>query len=119
MTTEAKYYGLDAIQMCMKEAGVSTLPWVPTSSLDDKFEPPRAKHGIFADNAASHLMKLFYVARLVRGVFGSYDLFWLGVCIFSPLTRTGVLKGFSPMLFIALLSRWYINLTLKIAMWLS
>ena len=69
MATEAKDYVLDAVQTFMKEAGVSTLPWVPTPSVEVKFKLSLAKCGIFADNAASHLMKLLYVARLVRGDF--------------------------------------------------
>ena len=69
MITEARDYVLDACQDFMKEAGVTTLPWVPTPSVEDKFEPALAKKGIFAGSAASHLMKLLYVARLVHGDF--------------------------------------------------
>jgi hypothetical protein len=69
MITEARDYVLDACQTFMKEAQVTTLPWVPTPSIEDKFEPALAKKGVFAGSAASHLMKLLYVARLVRGDF--------------------------------------------------
>ena len=51
----------------MKEAGVLKLPWVPSPTIDDRFDQESAKKGALADNAASHLMKLLYIARLCRG----------------------------------------------------
>ena len=64
MITEARDYFLDAVRVFMEECGVKSLPWVPTPSLEDKFEPTLASPGKFVATAATHLMKLLYVARL-------------------------------------------------------
>ena len=55
----------------MKEASVTTLPFVPTPYLDEKFEddPTKRVRGKFAKTCASDLMKLLYAARLVRADF--------------------------------------------------
>ena len=42
-------------------------PWVPSPSIDDKFEEPFAKKGKQAYTALSHLMKVMYLSRLCRG----------------------------------------------------
>ena len=66
MATEAKDYILDTVRTYMEECTVSSLPWVPSPSIEDKFEPSLAKPGAQSANRASHL-KLLYFARLVRG----------------------------------------------------
>ena len=69
MITEAKDYVLDAVKTYMEECKVSSLSWVPSPSIDDKFDVSHSQPGALAKNAASHLMKLLYVARMVRGDF--------------------------------------------------
>ena len=46
---------------------MSSLAYVPTPSIDDRFDRASASPGKLAKNAASHLMKLLYAARLCRG----------------------------------------------------
>jgi hypothetical protein len=67
MRTEAKEYLLSAVDEYMKEIGVKTLSWVPTPTLEDKFDSEHAKEGIQAKTALSHLMKIMYIGRLCRG----------------------------------------------------
>ena len=67
MLTEGREYLEAAVREYMSEIGVTSLPWVPSPSTDDKFEEPFAKKGKQADTALSHLMKLMYLSRLCRG----------------------------------------------------
>ena len=67
MTTEAKDYILDTVKTYMEECKILSLPWVPSPAIDDKFKPSLAKPGAQSTNVVSHLMKLLYIARLVRG----------------------------------------------------
>ena len=69
MITEAKDYVLDAVKAYMEECKLSSLAWVPSPSIEDRLDPAHAKPGALAGSAASHLMKLLYVARMVRGDF--------------------------------------------------
>ena len=50
----------------MEEIGVKDLAWVPSPSVDDRFDEASAVPGNLAKNAASHLMSILYVARSVR-----------------------------------------------------
>ena len=67
MATSAKQYLLDAVKAYLAETGVSNLAYVPTPSIDDRFDKASASPGKLVKNAASHLMKLLYAARLCRG----------------------------------------------------
>ena len=67
MLTSAKEYLRSAVDEYMKEIGVKSLKWVPTPSLDDRFDEAHAKRGAQADTALSHLMKIMYIGRLCRG----------------------------------------------------
>ena len=67
MATSAKQYLLDAAKAYLDETGVSSLAYVPTPSIGDRFDRASASPGKLAKNAASHLMKLLYAARLCRG----------------------------------------------------
>ena len=67
MNTSAEQYLIEAVKNYLKEAGCGSLAWVPSPSLDDRFDKESALPGKFAASAASHLMKLLYVARLCRG----------------------------------------------------
>ena len=67
MTTSAKEYLLDAVKAYLAEAGVSSLAYVPTPSIDDRFDRASPSPGKLAENAASHLRKLLYAARLCCG----------------------------------------------------
>ena len=69
MVSEASEYLKAAVREYMKEAGVKHLAWVPSPSIDDRFDEESSKKGKFADTALSHLMKLLYIARLCRGDF--------------------------------------------------
>ena len=66
MVIEASQYLLNAAKGYMSEVGVMSLPWVPSPFIDDRFDKDSAKVGQLASNAASHLMKLLYVARFCR-----------------------------------------------------
>ena len=66
MTTSAKEYLCDAVKGYLKEAGKLQLAHVPSLSIDDRFDSASECPGVFAKTAASHLMKLLYVARLCR-----------------------------------------------------
>ena len=50
----------------MEEIGVKDLAYAPSPSIEDKFDDASAFPGKQAKNAASHLMSILYVARLVR-----------------------------------------------------
>ena len=50
----------------MEDIGVKDLAWVPSPNIDDRFDEASAVPGKLAKNAASHLMSVLYVARLVR-----------------------------------------------------
>ena len=67
MTTSAKQYLIEAVKAYLTDAGVSSLAYVPSPSIDDSFDKASASPGKMAKNAASHLMKLLYAARLCRG----------------------------------------------------
>ena len=67
MVTEGVEYLRNAVKEYMLEAKVLTLPWVPSPSIDDRFDKESCKRGVFADTAASHLMKILYISRLCRG----------------------------------------------------
>ena len=67
MLTEGREYLQSAVKEYMKEIKVSSLPWVPTPSLEDKFEDHYAKKGKQADTVLSHLMKIMHLSRLCRG----------------------------------------------------
>jgi hypothetical protein len=69
MVSEASDYLKAAVRKYMKEAGVKHLAWVPSPSIDNRFDEESSKKGNFADTALSHLMKLLYIARLCRGDF--------------------------------------------------
>ena len=64
--TEAKSYLTAAVKRYMTEIGVKDLSYVPSPSIEDKFDDASAFPGKQAKNAASHLMSILYVARLVR-----------------------------------------------------
>ena len=66
MITEGVEYMRNAVKEYMKEANVMTLPWVPSPNIDDRFDEQSCKRGKFADTAASHIMKIMYLARLCR-----------------------------------------------------
>ena len=66
MTSSAKEYLLDAVKEYLNEAGKSQLSYVPSPSIDDRFDDASRKPGMFAKSSASHLMKLLYIARLCR-----------------------------------------------------
>ena len=66
MQTEAKSYLTAACKRFMEEIGVKDLAWVPCPNVDDRFDEASAVPGKLAKSAASHLMSVLYVARLVR-----------------------------------------------------
>ena len=66
MITSAKQYLIDAVKEYRSVAGVSSLAYVPTPSIDDRFDKESAFPGALARNAASLLMKLS-AARLFMG----------------------------------------------------
>ena len=53
MTTDAKDYILDAVKVYMEACKVSSLAWVPSPSIEDRFEPAFARPGAQAGSAAS------------------------------------------------------------------
>jgi len=67
MLTEWREYLEAAVKEYMNEIGVTSLKWVPSPSVDDKFEAQYAKKGKQADTVLSHLMKIMYMSRLCRG----------------------------------------------------
>ena len=66
MTTSSKEYSIDAVKEYLKESGQTSLAYVPSPSIDDRFDKQSQCPGKFASAAASHLMKLLYVARQCR-----------------------------------------------------
>ncbi len=71
LKTQMTHYLRDAVKAYMKELGATTLAFVPTPHLDEKFEddPTKVVPGKFAKTCASHLMKLLYAARRARADF--------------------------------------------------
>ena len=65
--TEGREYLVAAVGEYMKEIGVTSLPWVPSPSIKDKFEEKIAKKGEQANTVLSHLMKIMYLSRLCQG----------------------------------------------------
>ena len=56
-----------ACKSYMQERGLTSLPFVPTPYLDEKFDDnPDPPAGKMAKSCASHLMKVLYAARLTR-----------------------------------------------------
>ena len=51
MATNAKQYLLDAVKAYLDEAGVSRLAYIPTPSIDDRFDRASASPGKLAKNA--------------------------------------------------------------------
>ena len=66
MTTSAKEYLNNVFKEYLKESGHASLAYVPSPSIDDRFDKQSQSPGKFASTAASHLMKALYVARLCR-----------------------------------------------------
>ena len=56
MLTSAKDYLRSAVDEYMKEIGVKSLKWVPTPSVEDRFDEAHAKKGAQAATALSHLV---------------------------------------------------------------
>jgi hypothetical protein len=67
MLTEGREYLEATVSEYMKEIGATSLKWVPSPFIEDKFEKQFAKKGEQADTALSHLMKIMYMSRLCRG----------------------------------------------------
>jgi hypothetical protein len=67
MTTHMKSFLEGACKTYMQERGLTSLPFVPTPYLDEKFDDsPNPPAGKMAKSCASHLMKILYAARLTR-----------------------------------------------------
>lgn len=67
MATHMTDFLIDAAKIYMKERGITTLPFVHTPYLDEKFDDsPNPIPGKMAKTCASHLMKVLYAARLTR-----------------------------------------------------
>ena len=64
MTSSAREYLQDAFKECPKESDKSSLAYVPSLRIDDRFDKDSASLGKFASTAASHLMRLLYCPTL-------------------------------------------------------
>ena len=66
LRTEGEKYLKAVADRYMQEAGVKHLAFAPSPSIGDKVDDTLSEPGVFAKTAASHLMSVLYVARLVR-----------------------------------------------------
>ena len=67
MRREGIKYLMAVVKRYMQEAGIQSLAYAPSPSLDDKTDEANSAPGLFAASASSHLMSILYIARLCRG----------------------------------------------------